>query len=146
MTNEGLPDSSDVNEQGFNRLGAAERGLMFSPQWEGLAPGRRLMAFVSKAALLLSKNTWMTLADFFVSISIHHFDDIHWHKKSLTIRVGQSGIILPVRPWTNLLTSLRFSLPRNGHSQDDYRVGVSRELNTSDAWGGIRVTILDPSI
>lgn len=44
------------------------------------------MAFVSKEAQLLS-NMWMTLADFFVSVLIHHFHDIHWHKESLTIRI-----------------------------------------------------------
>ena len=84
--NKCLPDSSDVNKLGFNILGTARRGLTVCPQWEGPVWGRRLMAFVYKEARLLS-NMWMTLAAFFVSILIHHFDDIHCHKKSLTIRV-----------------------------------------------------------
>lgn len=86
MTNECLPGSNDVSEQGFNMLGTAGRGLTVSPQWEGLVPGRRLMAFVSKEAQLLS-NMWVTLTAFFVSVLIHHCDDIHWYKESLTIRV-----------------------------------------------------------
>lgn len=51
----------------------------------------------------------MSSVAFFVTTVIHHFDGSHWHQKSPTTGVRQSGDVLVVWPWTNPLISLRLS-------------------------------------
>jgi hypothetical protein len=93
---EPLPNSSDVNEPIFIcqriEIGADNH----TPKMGGTGvKGRSLNVFASETAQLLS-SIWMSLLTFIVSLYIHHFDGLCWHKKLTAITVRHPGVILVV--------------------------------------------------